>query len=146
MSCVYNGQQYSDGAEICRFGTLFRCRNSGWVSVGSCATDGEEPFLPVMRLIDDFLKVSDPEKQAFKADPTGYLKKKMAVAGLSPPDTFHAHYVDSDGEELVPPEDDDTPEGREVYEISNGEIALKNEAGLRGDCNGCQGICIVIRF
>ncbi|WP_308917713.1 hypothetical protein [Jannaschia sp. LMIT008] len=144
MGCLYDGEEYSEGAEICRFGSLLRCRNDGWVAVGTCAASGEAPILPVLSMVSRYVNKSPEEASAFKADPTGYLSARLEDVGIPIPDGFHAHYVDTDGGDLSPPEDAEIPEGREVFEISDGQVSLVEQRGIRAACQRCYGICIVL--
>jgi len=34
MACVYKGEEYSDGSEICQAGTVKRCVGDKWVDIG----------------------------------------------------------------------------------------------------------------
>src|SRR5262245_22546423 len=41
--CFYKGTMFSDGAQSCQQGSLFRCRDGDWKSQGSACTESESP-------------------------------------------------------------------------------------------------------
>lgn len=44
-SCVYNGQEYSDGSVVCQAGTKHQCRDGSWDDLGSSCTAEQDGVL-----------------------------------------------------------------------------------------------------
>ncbi len=147
MGCTYKGEDYSDGAEICRNGFLFKCRGDGWVKIDDCPC-GDEYDLSSVSVIVSYIRSNESEAAEFKSDPDGYFQKRLSMVGQQTPEGLHAHYIEEG--KFMPPEDESILfDERNVFTFGpSGDVTFEDDTvslAKKGTCSTC-GICIVIRF